>query len=165
VADPDGASTLLFITTAHIFARFIAVLSVHAGVRVGHQPDTKQLLPSLGSFKPTFLLAVPRVFEKVYNVSEQKAEAGGKGKIFRAAADTAVAYSTAKEAGKVPFGLKLKFMLFDRLVYGKLRHAMGGNVKYAVSGSAPLGPRLGHFYHPLGITILGPPPFAIAVTG
>jgi len=154
VADPDGASTLLFITTAHIFARFIAVLSVHAGVRVGHQPDTKQLLPSLGSFKPTFLLAVPRVFEKVYNVSEQKAEAGGKGKIFRAAADTAVAYSTAKEAGKVPFGLKLKFMLFDRLVYGKLRHAMVGNVKYAVSGLAPLGPRLGHFYHALGITIL-----------
>jgi long-chain acyl-CoA synthetase len=154
VLDPNGASTLLFITTAHIFARFIAVLSVHAGVRVGHQPDTKQLLPSLGSFKPTFLLAVPRVFEKVYNVSEQKAEAGGKGRIFRAAADTAVAYSTAKEAGHVPFGLNLKFRVFDRLVYGKLRHAMGGNVKYAVSGSAPLGPRLGHFYHALGITIL-----------
>jgi long-chain acyl-CoA synthetase len=154
VLDPDGASTLLFITTAHVFARFIAVLSVHAGVRVGHQPDTKQLLPSLGSFKPSFLLAVPRVFEKVYNVSEQKAETGGKGKIFRAAADTAVAYSTAREAGKVPFGLKLRFTLFDRLVYSKLRAAMGGNVKYAVSGSAPLGPRLGHFYHALGITIL-----------
>jgi len=155
VLDPDGASTLLFITTAHIFARFIAVLSVHAGVRVGHQPDTKQLLPSLGSFKPTFLLAVPRVFEKVYNVSEQKAEAGGKGKIFRAAADVAVAHSVAKESGaKIPLGLKLKFALFDRLVYGKLRTAMGGNVKYAVSGSAPLGPRLGHFYHSLGITIL-----------
>jgi long-chain acyl-CoA synthetase len=154
VLDPNGASTLLFITTAHVFARFIAVLSVHAGVRVGHQPDTKQLLPSLNSFKPTFLLAVPRVFEKVYNVSEQKAEAGGKGKIFRSAADTAVAYSTAKEAGHVPFGLKLKFGLFDKLVYGKLRTAMGGNVKYAVSGSAPLGPRLGHFYHALGITIL-----------
>lgn len=154
VLDPNGASTLLFITTAHVFARFIAVLSVHAGVRVGHQPDTKQLLPSLNSFKPTFLLAVPRVFEKVYNVSEQKAEAGGKGKIFRSAADTAVAYSTAKEAGHVPLGLKLKFGLFDKLVYGKLRAAMGGNVKYAVSGSAPLGPRLGHFYHALGITIL-----------
>ncbi len=154
VLDPNGASTLLFITTAHVFARFIAVLSVHAGVRVGHQPDTKQLLPSLGSFKPTFLLAVPRVFEKVYNVSEQKAEAGGKGKIFRSAADTAVAYSTAKEAGKVSLGLKLKFRLFDALVFSKLRDAMGGNVKYAVSGSAPLGPRLGHFYHALGITIL-----------
>jgi long-chain acyl-CoA synthetase len=151
----ENASTLLFITTAHIFARFISVLAVHAGVRVGHQPDTKQLLPSLGSFKPTFLLAVPRVFEKVYNVSEQKAEAGGKGKIFRAAADAAVAHSTAKESGaKIPLGLKLKFALFDRLVYGKLRAAMGGNVKYAVSGSAPLGPRLGHFYHSLGITIL-----------
>ncbi|MBT2498435.1 long-chain fatty acid--CoA ligase [Agromyces sp. ISL-38] len=155
VLDPNGASTLLFITTAHIFARFIAVLSVHAGVRVGHQPDTKQLLPSLGTFKPTFLLAVPRVFEKVYNVSEQKAEAGGKGKIFRAAADTAAAYSMAKAAGgHVPFGLKLKFRVFDRLVYSKLRAAMGGNVQYAVSGSAPLGPRLGHFYHSLGITIL-----------
>jgi long-chain acyl-CoA synthetase len=121
---------------------------------VGHQPDTKQLLPSLGPIKPTFLLAVPRVFEKVYNVSEQKAEAGGKGKIFRAAADTAVAYSMAQGTGKIPFGLKVKFALFDRLVYGKLRTAMGGNVKYAVSGSAPLGPRLGHFYHALGITIL-----------
>jgi long-chain acyl-CoA synthetase len=155
VLDPSGASTLLFITTAHIFARFISVLSVHAGVRVGHQPDTKQLLPSLGTFKPTFLLAVPRVFEKVYNVSEQKAESGGKGKIFRAAADAAVEHSRLLEEGrKVPFGLKVKFALFDRLVYSKLRTAMGGNVKYAVSGSAPLGPRLGHFYHSLGITIL-----------
>jgi long-chain acyl-CoA synthetase len=154
VLDPNGASTLLFITTAHVFARFIAVLSVHAGVRVGHQADTKQLLPSLASFKPSFLLAVPRVFEKVYNASEQKAEAGGKGKIFRAAADTAVAYSMAKEAGSVPLGLKLKFAVLDRLVLSKLRAAMGGNVKYAVSGSAPLGPRLGHFYHALGITIL-----------
>ncbi|GAA1835898.1 AMP-dependent synthetase/ligase [Agromyces salentinus] len=155
VLDPNGASTLLFITTAHVFARFIAVLSVHAGVRVGHQADTRQLLPSLASFKPTFLLAVPRVFEKVYNVSEQKAEAGGKGKIFRAAAETAVAYSTAKEAGTpISLGMKLKFKLYDTLVFSKLRTAMGGNVKYAVSGSAPLGPRLGHFYHALGITIL-----------
>jgi long-chain acyl-CoA synthetase len=154
VLDPNGASTLLFITTAHVFARFISVLCVHAGVRVGHQPDTKQLLPSLGTFKPTFLLAVPRVFEKVYNVSEQKAETGGKGKIFRTAADTAVAYSQALERGSVPLGLKLKFRLFDALVFKKLRNAMGGNVKYAVSGSAPLGPRLGHFYHALGITIL-----------
>ncbi|GLU90263.1 long-chain fatty acid--CoA ligase [Agromyces sp. NBRC 114283] len=154
VLDPNGASTVLFITLAHVFARFIAVLCVHAGVRVGHQPDTKQLLPALSSFKPTFLLAVPRVFEKVYNVSEQKAEAGGKGKIFRAAAETAVAYSTALEQGSVPFGLKLRFRLFDALVFKKLRAALGGNVKYAVSGSAPLGARLGHFYHALGIAIL-----------
>ncbi|MET0933673.1 MAG: AMP-dependent synthetase/ligase [Mycetocola sp.] len=150
-----GASTLLFITLAHIFARFISVLNVHAGVKTGHQPDTKQLLPSLGSFKPSYLLAVPRVFEKVYNSAEQKAEAGGKGKIFRKAADVAVAHSIAKQKGaSIPLGLKLQFALFDRLVYGKLRTAMGGNVEYAVSGSAPLGPRLGHFFHSLGIEIL-----------
>ena len=155
VEDKNGASTLLFITLAHVFARFIAVLCVDNGVRVGHQADTSKLLPSLGSFKPTFLLAVPRVFEKVYNSAEQKAEAGGKGKIFRAAADIAVQHSRLLESGAaVPFGMKVKFMLFDRLVYSKLRAAMGGNVKYAVSGSAPLGARLGHFFHSLGIVIL-----------
>ncbi|WDH77762.1 long-chain fatty acid--CoA ligase [Microbacterium esteraromaticum] len=155
VVSMPGASTLLFITTAHVFARFISILAVHSGVRTGHQPDTKQLLPALGSFKPTFLLAVPRVFEKVYNSAEQKAEAGGKGKIFRAAAAVAVEHSKLLEEGKkVPFGLRLKFALFDKLVYSKLREAMGGKVKYAVSGSAPLGPRLGHFFHSLGVVIL-----------
>jgi long-chain acyl-CoA synthetase len=155
VVETPGASTLLFITTAHIFARFISILDIHAGVKTGHQPDTKQLLPALGSFKPTFLLAVPRVFEKVYNSSEQKAEAGGKGKIFRSAADVAIEHSKLLQEGKkIPFGMKIKFALFDRLVYSKLRAAMGGNVVYAVSGSAPLGPRLGHFFHSLGITIL-----------
>ncbi|OAN27083.1 long-chain fatty acid--CoA ligase [Plantibacter sp. H53] len=154
VVSAPGASTLLFITTAHIFARFIAVLCVHSGVKTGHQPDTKQLLPSLGTFKPTFLLAVPRVFEKVYNSSEQKAEAGGTGKIFRAAAETGIAYSKALESGSVPFGLKVKFRVLDRLVLSKIRTAMGGRVRYAVSGSAPLGPRLGHFFHALGIVIL-----------
>lgn len=150
-----GSSTLLFITTAHIFARFISVLDIHAGVKTGHQPDTKQLLPALGSFRPTFLLAVPRVFEKVYNSAEQKAEAGGKGKIFRAAAHTAIEHSQLLQEGKkIPLGTKIKFAVFDRLVYSKLREAMGGRVQYAVSGSAPLGPRLGHFFHSLGVTIL-----------
>jgi len=149
-----GSSTLLFIPTAHIFARFIAVISVYGGVKVGHQPDTTKLLPSLGSFKPTFLLAVPRVFEKVYNSSEQKAEAGGKGKIFRRAADVAIAHSKALDDGRVPLGLKLQFALFDKLVYGKLKAALGGRVQYAVSGSAPLGTRLGHFYRSLGCIIL-----------
>ncbi|MGW9158472.1 AMP-dependent synthetase/ligase [Microbacterium sp. NPDC055665] len=155
VVQTPGASTLLFITTAHVFARFISILDIHAGVRTGHQPDTRQLLPALGSFKPTFLLAVPRVFEKVYNSAEQKAEAGGKGKIFRAAADVAIEHSKLLEAGKkIPFGMKLKFALFNKLVYSKLREAMGGNVMYAVSGSAPLGSRLGHFFHSLGVVIL-----------
>ncbi|WP_109209246.1 MULTISPECIES: AMP-dependent synthetase/ligase [Microbacterium] len=155
VVETPGASTLLFITTAHVFARFISILDIHAGVKTGHQPDTKQLLPALGSFKPTFLLAVPRVFEKVYNSAEQKAEAGGKGKIFRAAAHTAVEHSKLLQDGKkVPLLTKIKFGLFDKLVYSKLRTAMGGRVVYAVSGSAPLGPRLGHFFHSLGVTIL-----------
>ena len=155
VVQTPGASTLLFITTAHVFARFISILDIHAGVRTGHQPDTRQLLPALGSFKPTFLLAVPRVFEKVYNSAEQKAEAGGKGKIFRAAADVAIEHSKLLEEGKkIPFGMKLKFALFNKLVYSKLREAMGGNVVYAVSGSAPLGARLGHFFHSLGVVIL-----------
>ena len=155
VVNTPGASTLLFITTAHVFARFISILDVHAGVRTGHQPDTRQLLPALGSFKPTFLLAVPRVFEKVYNSAEQKAEAGGKGKIFRAAADVAIQHSKLVEEGKpIPFGMRLKFALFNKLVYSKLREAMGGNVVYAVSGSAPLGARLGHFFHSLGVVIL-----------
>ena len=149
-----GASTLLFITTAHIFARFISVLAVSSGVKVGHQADTKQLLPALGSFKPTFLLAVPRVFEKVYNSAEQKAESGGKGSIFRTAADTAVEYSKALDRGQVSLGLRARFAVFDRLVLSKLKKAMGGRVRYAVSGSAPLSPRLGHFYRAMGLRIL-----------
>ncbi|WP_416446495.1 AMP-dependent synthetase/ligase [Leucobacter sp. HNU] len=154
VVQEEGASTLLFITLAHVFARFISTLAVHAGVRVGHQADTSQLLPALNTFKPSFLLAVPRVFEKVYNSSEQKAEGEGKGKIFRAAARVAVAYSEAQEAGRVPLMLELRFRLFDKLVYSKLRAALGGRVRYAVSGSAPLSRYLGHFYHSLGIKIL-----------
>lgn len=153
VVNPES-STLLFITLAHIFARYISILSIHGGVKVGHQPDTKLLVPSMGSFKPTFLLAVPRVFEKVYNSSEQKAEAGGKGKIFRKAVDVAIAHSKAIDAGHVPLGLKLQFAVFDRLVLSKIRAALGGRAQFAVSGSAPLGLRLGHFYRSLGLTIL-----------
>ncbi|MFT4233977.1 MAG: AMP-dependent synthetase/ligase [Microbacterium sp.] len=150
-----GASTVLFITTAHVYARFISILNVHAGVRTGHQPDTKKLVEALGSFKPTFLLAVPRVFEKVYNSAEQKTESEGRGRIFRAAAKVAIEHSTKLQAGeKIGVVLGAKFKLFDKLVYGKLRELMGGRVTYAVSGSAPLGARLGHFYASLGIQVL-----------
>jgi long-chain acyl-CoA synthetase len=153
VVNPQ-ASTLLFITTAHIFARFISILAIEGGVKVGHQGDTTQLLPAMQSFKPSFLLAVPRVFEKVYNSAEQKAEAGGKGNIFRAAAATALAYSKAEMEGHIPLGLKLKFAVLDKLVLSKLRAALGGRCTYAISGSAPLGDRLGHFYHALGLVVL-----------
>src|SRR5690606_10705082 len=125
VVEEEGASTLLFITLAHVFARFISVLAVHAGVRVGHQADTTRLLPALGSFQPTFLLAVPRVFEKVYNSAEQSTESEGKGNIFRTAARVAVRHSEALDAGRVPFLLRLQFQIFDKLVYSKLRAKLG----------------------------------------
>jgi len=151
----DGQSTLLFLPLAHVFARFVHVLTVHAGVKVGHQGDVKNLSNAMATFKPNFLLAVPRVFEKVYNMAEQKAEANGKGDIFRKAAATAVAYSQALDTPEGPsLGLKLKFFVFDKLVYGKIRAAMGGRVKYAVSGGAPLGVRLGHFYRAIGLIVL-----------
>lgn len=149
----NGVGTLLFIPLAHVFARFISVLCVYGGVRVGHS-EPNNLLPALETFRPTFLLAVPRVFEKVYNAAEQKAEAAGKGKIFRAAAKTAVLYSKALDTGKVPLALNIKFKLFDKLVFSKLRARLGGRVGHAVSGSAPLSTYLGHFYRALGIKIL-----------
>lgn len=150
----ENAKTIMFLPLAHVFARFISVLAVAAGATVAHTPDIKNLLADLQSYQPTFILAVPRVFEKVYNSALTKAEDGGKGAIFHKAADTAIAYSRAHEAGHVGLGLKLKHALFDKLVYGKLRAAMGGNVAHAVSGGGPLGERLGHFFQGIGLQIL-----------
>ena len=150
-----GRSTLLFLPLAHVFARFVEVLTIHVGVKVGHKSDAKDVGPAMVSFKPDFLLAVPRVFEKVYNSAEQKAEAGGKGDIFRKAAVTAVTYAKAKEEnGKASLGLTLQHKIFDILVYKKIRAAMGGQLKYAISGGAPLGARLGFFYAGIGLTVL-----------
>ncbi|MEV5706927.1 long-chain fatty acid--CoA ligase [Actinoallomurus sp. NPDC052274] len=146
-----SGSTLLFLPLAHVFARLIEVGCVEAGVTLGHTADMAHIVDDLASFQPTFLLAVPRVFEKVYIGAEQKAAADGKGRIFRVAADTAIAYSRADSPG---LGLRLKHALFDRLVYGKLRAAIGGRVTHAVSGGAALGERLGHFFDGVGITIL-----------
>ena len=150
----EQARTIMFLPMAHVFARFISVLAVAAGVTVAHTPDIKNLLPDLQSYKPTFILAVPRVFEKVYNSALTKAEDGGKGAIFHRAADTAIEFSRARQAGKVGLVLKLKHALFDKLVYSKLRAAMGGHVSHAVSGGGPLGERLGHFFQGIGMQIL-----------
>jgi long-chain acyl-CoA synthetase len=151
----DGVSTLLFLPLAHVFARFVEVLAVHAGVKVGHQSDIRNLAKAMQTFKPNFLLAVPRVFEKVYNLAEQKAEAGGKGDLFRKAAGVAVDYSMALDTAAGPgFGLRAKFWLYDRLIFSKIRQNMGGAVRYAVSGGAPLGVRLGHFYRAIGLIVL-----------
>jgi len=150
----EHARTIMFLPLAHVFARFISVLAVAAGAQVAHTPDIKNLLSDLQSFKPSFILAVPRVFEKVYNSALSKAEDGGKGGIFHKAADTAIAYSKARQGGSVGLGLRLRHALFDRLVYGKLRAAMGGQVSHAVSGGGPLGERLGHFFQGIGLQIL-----------
>jgi long-chain acyl-CoA synthetase len=150
----EGGQTIMFLPLAHVFARFISVLCVAVGATVAHTPDIKNLLPDLQSYKPTFILAVPRVFEKVYNNSMLKAEDGGKGKIFHAGADVAIAWSKAEQAGRIPLSLKVKHAVFDRLLYGKIRTAMGGRVQHAVSGGAPLGDRLGHFFHGIGLMVL-----------
>jgi long-chain acyl-CoA synthetase len=149
-----GASTLLFLPLAHVFARFIEVLCVQARVRMGFTSDIKNLITDFGTFSPTFILSVPRVFEKIYNSSEQKAVSEGKGRIFRMAAATAIAWSEAQENDTANLLLSARHALFDKLVYVKLRGALGGKVEYAVSGGAPLGPRLGHFYRGIGLTVL-----------
>ena len=149
-----SGSTLLFLPLAHVFARLIQIACVESRSRLGHTADVKNLVADLQTFRPTFLLSVPRVFEKVYNTAKQRAHGDGKGKIFDAAEKAAIAYSEALDRGRVGLPLRLQHGLFDRLVYGKLRAALGGQVAWAVSGGAPLGARLGHFYRGIGVTIL-----------
>ena len=150
-----GGSTLLFLPIAHVFGRMVEIGAIHAGLHLAHCSDpVGRLQTDLASFKPTFVLAVPRIFEKIYNGAEAKADAAGKGKIFRKAADVAIAYSESKDKRGFSPLLTLKHALFDKLVYSKIRAAMGGSVEAAISGGAPLGTRLGHFYRGAGITIL-----------
>ena len=146
-------STLLFLPIAHVFGRAIEIGALAAGCTLGHTADVKNLLDDLAGFKPTFVLAVPRVFEKVYNTAKQRAHADGKGRIFDRAESVAIAYSQATERGSAGLLLKLQHAVFDKLVYGRLRAALGGNCVAAVSGGAPLGARLGHFFRGIGVTI------------
>ncbi|MEU8249412.1 AMP-dependent synthetase/ligase [Nonomuraea sp. NPDC048916] len=146
-------AALLFLPLAHIFARMIQVALVEAGAILAHTPNMKNVAPDLADFKPTFLLGVPRVFEKVYNGAEQKAVAGGKGKIFARAVEVAIAYSRAEGSGGAGLGLRLRRALFDRLVYGKIRAATGGRLSAAVCGGSALGERLGHFFRGIGIEV------------
>ncbi|MBF6145257.1 AMP-dependent synthetase/ligase [Nocardia nova] len=148
-----GHRSLLFLPLAHVFARAVALAAFDAGVTVAHTADWSTLVEQFGEYKPDFILSVPRVFEKVFNGAKQKAHDGGKGKIFDLAADTAVEYSQALDNGGPGLVLKVKHTVFDKLVYGKLREAMGGRCKSAVSGGGPLGARLGHFFRGIGVTI------------
>jgi len=155
VCSAPGSRLLLFLPLAHVYARFLETLCLHTGAVVGHVPDARNLLADLATFKPTFLLAVPRVFEKVYNSAEQKAGAAGKLKIFRWAAKVAIQHSRAQDTPGGPrLALRIAHGVAGVLVYGKLRAALGGKTKWAVSGGAPLGERLGHFYRGIGLHVL-----------
>jgi long-chain acyl-CoA synthetase len=149
------SSVLLFLPLAHVLGRLVQVAAMMAPIRLGHAPDVKTLTEELQSFRPTQVLGVPRVFEKVYNAARAEARAGGKGKIFDRAADCAIAYSRALDEPSGPaFGLRLRHRVFDRLVFGRLRAVLGGRATHAISGGAPLGERLGHFYRGIGLTVL-----------
>lgn len=157
---PDGdtnSSSLMFLPLAHILARAVQYICLIGGIKIGHVGDLKHLLPALNSFNPSFVLAVPRVFEKVLAGAEQKAQDGGKGKIFAKAKQVAIDYAMATEnaergTGKGPgLGLKLQHKLFDKLVYGKLRSLLGSKAKYSVSGASTLDPELGYFFTGVGL--------------
>ncbi len=149
----EGRTTLMFLPMAHVLARAVSIAAFDRGATLGHTADIPRLVETFGEFRPHFILSVPRVFEKVHNTARQKAHGDGKGRIFDTAADTAVAYSRALDASGPSLMLRAKHALFDRLVYGKLRAALGGQCELAISGGAPLGERLAHFYRGLGITI------------
>ncbi|MDT0381028.1 AMP-dependent synthetase/ligase [Streptomyces sp. DSM 42041] len=153
--DTGESSVLLFLPVAHVFGRLVEVAAVMAPIKLGHVADVTTLTDELASFRPTMVLGVPRVFEKVYNSARAKAAADGKGRIFDKAADTAIAYSKALETpGGPSLALRLRHRLFDKLVYRKLRAALGGRATHAISGGAPLGERLGHFYRGIGFSVL-----------
>jgi long-chain acyl-CoA synthetase len=152
--ETEDASTLLFLPLAHVFARIIQIGCVRSGARLGHSSNVKELTASLAEFQPTFLLAVPRVFEKVFNTASQRAHAEGKGRIFDAAAESAIRYSQARDGSRVGPLLRARHAVFDRLVYGRLRDALGGKTEYAISGGAPLGERLAHFFRGIGVPVL-----------
>jgi len=150
----EDAATLLFLPIAHVLGRVIQCAIVYSGIQLGHTSDIKNLTPDLQAFRPTFLLAIPRVFEKVYNTAKQRAHAEGHGRIFDRADGVAIRYSQALEkGGRVPLALAVQHRIFDRLVYSKLRAALGGRCAGAISGGAPLGERLAHFFHGLGLFV------------
>ncbi len=155
-----GSSTLMFLPLAHVLARTIEIGAIEARIRMGYTPNSSTLPRDLLEFQPTFVLAVPRVFEKVFNSARQKATDDGsllgipRVRIFDQAASVAEAWSRGQERGGASLAVNAQHAVFEHLVYGKLRAAMGGRVRWAVSGGAPLGERLGHFFHGVGVTIL-----------
>lgn len=155
VADHSGSRLLLFLPLAHILARFLQFHQLTGQGVLGHTPDTKNLLPDLASFKPSFLLVVPRVLEKIYNQADAKAGAGAKNRVFRWAANVAIDYSRALDTEEGPSkNLKAQLKVAHALVLGKISDLCGGNVEFIISGGAPLSDRLAHFYRGAGLPVL-----------
>jgi long-chain acyl-CoA synthetase len=148
-----GERLLVFLPLAHVLARALSMTAFATKVTLGYTSDIKNLVPMFGVFQPTVVVSVPRIFEKVYNTAELNARNSGRSKIFEAAAQTAIEWSQAKDDNGPSLVLRAKHALFDRLVYGKLRAALGGHCHASISGGAPLGARLGHFYRGIGISI------------
>ena len=152
----DHPRLLLFLPLAHCFARFIQYASIASddGV-VGYLPDTKSLLPDLRSFEPTYLLGVPRVFEKVYNAASHKAGAGWKGRLFLKAAEAARVWSRKEQAGEQhTFAEIAERAKYETLVYRTVRGALGPKIKYVACGGAPLSLDLAHFYNGIGLPMI-----------
>ncbi len=148
-----GGRLLVFLPLAHVLARSLSMSAFANKVTIGYTSDIKNLVPILAVFKPTVVVSVPRVFEKVYNTAELNARDSGRGWIFELATRTAIEWSTALDTDGPGALLRARHALFDRLVYGKLRAALGGDCTAAVSGGAPLGKRLCHFYRGVGLTV------------
>ncbi|MBC7270244.1 MAG: long-chain fatty acid--CoA ligase [Streptomyces sp.] len=157
----DEAATLLFLPLAHVFGRMVEVAAIRGRVRFGHQPqlNAAALLPDLAAFRPTFILAVPYIFEKVFAAARRKAEKEGRAGPFEKAVDVAVKYAEALEARAWGIGpgpsaaLRLQHQLFDKLVYAKVRAAMGGRIRNAMSGGSAMDRRLGLFFAGAGVQI------------
>jgi long-chain acyl-CoA synthetase len=154
VFNEDDAATLLFLPLAHVFARIVQVGAISAGVRLGLTSEVSDLGDRLATFKPTFLLTIPRVLERIFNTASQQAYADNRGGFFDRAVQAAMSHSRAQERGGPGIGLRTRHAVFDRTVYTKVREAFGGQVRWVVTGGAPLGERMAHFYRGIGITVL-----------
>lgn len=155
IAMKPNRRLLLFLPLAHVFARYMQFFCFAGNVTLGLSSNLKTILADFAAFKPTFILAVPRIFEKIYNAASQKAGAGFKGRIFAEATQIARDWSHAQQSGEsIPVMLKFKHALYNKLVYSSIMDVFGGSVEYAVSGGAPLDASIAHFFNGVGLPLL-----------
>lgn len=155
IAMKPNRRLLLFLPLAHVFARYMQFFCFAGNVSLGLSGNLKTILADFKAFKPTFILAVPRIFEKIYNAASQKAGDGLKGRIFAGATQTARDWSHAQQSGEgIPVVLNLKHALYNKLVYSSIMDVFGGHVEYAVSGGAPLDLSIAHFFNGIGLPLL-----------